>query len=177
MESDLPSLICELTDLTGRGENERIPRQRSLSALARTLAHCSLAVHVHFERCIHTVALGYQLPGASSCCDVVLLGRHKRDFLAYPPHVERWRRSHLERAAELAERCNAANLLHDAERRSAVAWWAYEQGQAAGAHVWIRGDELVRLEGGWRDALRDMPPSRVAEPPSRRLEPRDYDRP
>src|SRR5690606_11461688 len=34
----------------------------------------------------------------------------KRDFLAYPRHVERWRTSHLDRAAELAERCKEENL-------------------------------------------------------------------
>lgn len=62
------------------------------------------------------------------------------------------------------QRCEAANLAHDLERTSAIAWWAYEQGETAGAHAWIRGNRLVRLERGWRDALDGTPLPRVAEP-------------
>lgn len=87
----------------------------------------------------------------------------KRDFLAYPRHVERWRTSHLDRAAELAERCKEENLMYDVERTVAVAWWAYEQGEAAGAHAWVRGNQLVRLHGDWREALQGVSLARVAE--------------
>ena len=45
----------------------------------------------------------------------------KRDFLAYPAHLERWQLSHLERARELAQRFDAAKLPHDPERSRAAA--------------------------------------------------------
>lgn len=89
----------------------------------------------------------------------------KRDFLAYPAHLERWQRSHLERAGELAQRFAAARLPHDSPRTRAIAWWAYEQGEAAGAHAWIAADRFERLGGGWRDVLGGAGLRRVAEPP------------
>ena len=88
----------------------------------------------------------------------------KRDFLAHPIHIESWRRSNLERARELAQRFSAAKLPHDTERTRAVVWWAYEQGEAAGAHAWIRDDSLVRLDSSWREALGASGLRRVAEP-------------
>ncbi len=110
----------------------------------------------------YPVDLGHNLVLAHDACNA-----QKRDFLAYPLHLERWQASHLERASELAQRFDSLALPHDPERSRAIAWWAYEQGEAAGAHAWIEADRFVRLDGGWRgvldaglDALR-----RVAEPP------------
>jgi hypothetical protein len=51
-------------------------------------------------------------------------------------------------------------LPHDNERSRAIAWWAYEQGEAAGAHAWIDDDRLMRLR-------------LVAEPPPPDYPPRD----
>ena len=36
-----------------------------------------------------------------------------------------------------------------------VAHWAYAQTDAAGGLTWVRGDEMVALEAGWRAALPD----------------------
>ena len=88
----------------------------------------------------------------------------KRDFLAYPVHLERWQESHLERASELAQRFDSLALPHDGDRSRAIAWWAYEQGETAGAHAWIDADRFVRLDGSWRAALGGGL-RRVAEPP------------
>lgn len=75
---DMPSLVEDLSRLTGRGgEQERRAWRRSLPRLSEALTTAELdAIHVHFSRRDHHVALEYQLPGASSWCDVVLLGRH-----------------------------------------------------------------------------------------------------
>jgi hypothetical protein len=89
----------------------------------------------------------------------------KRDFLAHPVHIESWHRSHVERAAELAQRFDAAKLPHDIERTRAVVSWAYEQGEVAGAHVWMRDDQFERLDSRWRDAFGGAALQRVAEPP------------
>lgn len=77
VESDLPELLDELRRLTGRsGDAELQAWQRSLPKLAQVLTHPGLsALHLHFARREHHVALEYQLPGASAWCDVVLLGR------------------------------------------------------------------------------------------------------
>ena len=108
----------------------------------------------------YPVDLGHNLVLAHDGCNA-----KKRDFLAYPTHLERWQRSHVERAGELAQRFAALALPHDGERSRAIAWWAYEQGEAAGAHAWIDADRFVRLDGSWRDVLGAGALRRVAEPP------------
>jgi hypothetical protein len=110
----------------------------------------------------YPVDLGHNLVLAHDACNA-----KKRDFLAYPAHLERWQRSHLERASELAERFGALRLPYDDQRSRAIAWWAYEQGEAAGAHAWIDADRFVRLGSSWRDVLGAGAGGvrRVAEPP------------
>jgi len=109
----------------------------------------------------YPVDLGHNLVLAHDACNA-----KKRDFLAYPAHLERWQESHLERASELAQRFDSLALPHDGARSSAIAWWAYEQGEAAGAHAWIDADRFVRLGSSWRDVLGSDGLCRVAEPPS-----------
>jgi hypothetical protein len=81
----------------------------------------------------------------------------------------------LERAGELAQRFDSLALPHEEMRSRAIAWWAYEQGEAAGAHAWIDAERFVRLDGSWRDVLGLGPGASalrlVAEPP-----PPDYPR-
>jgi 5-methylcytosine-specific restriction endonuclease McrA len=74
--------------------------------------------------------LGHDLVLAHGTCNT-----KKREFLAHPIHIENWHRSNMERADELAHRFDASRLPHDAERTRAIVWWAYEQGEAAGACV------------------------------------------
>lgn len=122
----------------------------------------------------YPVDLGHNLVLAHDACNA-----KKRDFLAYPAHLEGWRRSHVERAGELAQRFDSLALPHDEMRSRAIAWWAYEQGEAAGAHAWIDAERFVRLDATWRGVLGSGPgPDRdrrvfqlVAEPP-----PPDYPR-
>jgi hypothetical protein len=115
----------------------------------------------------YPVDLGHNLVLAHATCNA-----KKRDFLAYPVHLERWQRSHIERAPELAERFDSLALPHDGERSRAVAWWAYEQGEAAGAHAWIDADRFVRLDRSWRDVLGAGGLLQVAESPRPAYRPR-----
>ena len=89
---DLPTLVEELAELTGRGgENERHAWARSLPKLADALTSPALAqVHVHFDRREHHAALEYQLPGSASWCDVVLLGRHRERPSAVVIELKDW---------------------------------------------------------------------------------------
>jgi 5-methylcytosine-specific restriction endonuclease McrA len=105
--------------------------------------------------------LGFNLVLSHDVCNT-----RKRDFLAHPKHLESWYRSHIERAKELAQRFDAAKLPHDKERTRAVVWWAYEQGEMAGAHAWLREKEFERLDARWRNALRPEELAQVAEPKS-----------
>lgn len=76
VRSDFSALIAELQIATGRGgDEEREAWQSSLPALAEALAAPALgALHLYFAGHGY-LALEYQLPAASSWCDVVLLGR------------------------------------------------------------------------------------------------------
>ena len=105
--------------------------------------------------------LGHNLVLAHDACNA-----ERRDFLAYPAHLERWQESHLERASELAQRFDSLALPHDPERSRAIAWWAYEQGEAAGAHAWIDADRFVRLDASLarRARRRRLAPRRRASP-------------
>jgi hypothetical protein len=76
VRSDRPALIAELQSATGRGgDDEREAWESSLPALADVLATPSLGpLHMYLGGHGY-LALEYQLPAASSWCDVVLLGR------------------------------------------------------------------------------------------------------
>ena len=106
----------------------------------------------------YPVDLGHNLVLAHAACN-----NGKRDFLAHPRHVESWYRSHIERSDELSRRLAAAKLPYDAERTRAVAWWAYEQGERAGAHAWIEKNHFEKLDPSWRDAMGIKGLARVAE--------------
>lgn len=76
VHSDISAFIAELQALTGRdGNDEREAWQASLPRLAHALDAPALdPLHLYFAGHGY-VALEYQLPAASSWCDVVLLGR------------------------------------------------------------------------------------------------------
>lgn len=76
VRSDRPALIAELQLATGRGgDDEREAWESSLPALADVLAAPALGpLHLYLGGQGY-LALEYQLPAASSWCDVVLLGR------------------------------------------------------------------------------------------------------
>ena len=78
---------------------------------------------------------------------------HRNGIFSLIPCIESWHTSHVERAGELAERLDANKLPHDLGRTCANAWWAYEHGETAGAHVWLRNKRFERLDPQWRLAL------------------------
>lgn len=106
----------------------------------------------------YPVDLGHNLVLAHTSCN----GR-KRDFLAHPVHLERWQASHIERGDELSQRFDEHRLPHDLDRVRAIIWWAYEQGEQAGAHVWLREKDLERLRPGWRALINEGAPVLAAD--------------
>jgi hypothetical protein len=108
----------------------------------------------------YLVDLGHNLVLAHAACNAA-----KRDFLSAPRHVETWVRTCIEGAPELAARFDALMLPHDAERTRAIAWWAYEHGEASGAHAWIEKNRFVRLGREWRGTFEVGRELNVAEGP------------
>ena len=106
----------------------------------------------------YPVDLGHNLVLSHAGCN-----GSKREFLAHPSHLESWHVSNIERSGELVERLDERKLPHDFNRTVAIAWWAYQQGELAGAHAWIRGKEFERLDGKWRDVLVGTDIRRAAE--------------
>jgi hypothetical protein len=104
----------------------------------------------------YPVDLGHNFVFSHPACN-----HSKRDFLAHPDFLAKWREQNLDLGDRLARRFDERALLHDAERSLAIAWWAYEQGQHSHAQVWLAKDRFLRLDDGWRTALRALP--RAAE--------------
>jgi uncharacterized protein len=91
IRADRRALIAALASATGRGgEDEREAWEASLPALAETLAVPGLEPLHLFISGHGYVALEYQLPAASSWCDVVLLGRSGAGPSAVIVELKHW---------------------------------------------------------------------------------------
>lgn len=91
VQTNRPALIMALRSETGRGgQEEREAWESSLPALANALAAPGLAgLHLYFVGHGY-LALEYQLPAASSWCDVVLLGRGETGPSAVIVELKHW---------------------------------------------------------------------------------------
>jgi 5-methylcytosine-specific restriction endonuclease McrA len=96
----------------------------------------------------YPVDLGHNFVFSHSECN-----RDKRDYLAHPDHLRRWREQNLDTGEPLSESFSEARLSHDLARTRQVAFWAYEQGEASGTHVWVTGRRLESLMHIWRGYL------------------------
>jgi hypothetical protein len=137
----------------------------SLEAFARVLRehqhacclYCRSEIRGHAE-VDHFIAwsrypadLGHNLALAHPRCNQARLSRHRGT-----PKLAVWA------GDELAQRLMLAAAR--TERTRAVVWWAYEQGERAGAHAWMEDERFVQLDGGWRDVMGGVTLARVAEP-------------
>lgn len=104
----------------------------------------------------YPVDLGHNFVFAHAQCN-----NSKRDLLAAPEYLNKWREQNLELGVELSEQFDQQGLMHDLERSRQITWWAYEQGQRSNAHVWAGRNQISRLNESWRMAFSDLP--RVAE--------------
>lgn len=91
----------------------------------------------------------------------------KRDHLAAIDHLERWRLRNLDEGRALARQFQGAELGHDLNRTRLIAQWAYQQGQANGAQLWIRDGEFEPCDYRWQLVLGGPGSLRLAaeEPP------------
>jgi hypothetical protein len=88
---DLPILIAELQAVTGRfGDDEATAWENSLPRLAKAFSSPGFnQLHLYFDGS-SALSLEYQLPAASSWCDVVLLGRGERGPGAVIIELKHW---------------------------------------------------------------------------------------
>ena len=92
--------------------------------------------------------LGHNFVFAHKGCN-----KAKWDHLAAPVHIERWRVQNLDEAHRLSRQFDQDGLVHDLDRSVLIARWAYEQGCASGARLWVKGDEFEDCDYRWRSAL------------------------
>ena len=117
----------------------------------------------HFiPRSRYPLDLGHNFVFAHKGCN-----NSKRDYLAAVTHVERWRVQNLDEGHALARQFNETGLDHDLERSLIIAQWAYRQGQASGARLWLRSDKFEDFDYRWQAALQVPGGLRLAaqEPP------------
>lgn len=96
----------------------------------------------------YPVDLGHNFVFAHTSCN-----NKKRDFLAGLDHLAQWKETNLDSSNSLTSAFISAGLAHDQQRSRHVAVWAYEQGEAAGSHVWSLGRSIEQLGEGWRRIL------------------------
>jgi len=115
---DLSGMIKELQDLTGRfGEEEASAWENSLPCLAKAFSSSGFDhLHLYFNG-TSALSLEYQLPAASSWCDVVLLGRGERGPGAVIIELKHWQ-THGDYPAEIVGLINHLGqpTLHPADQ-------------------------------------------------------------
>ncbi len=77
----------------------------------------------------------------------------KRDHLASPEHLERWKVQNFDQSAKLDAFFGAALLRHDASRSLTITSWAYEQAELSSSRVWQRDGVFCSLDSSWRVKL------------------------
>ena len=165
--SDPSRLIDAIQSATGRGgDEEREAWESSLPVLADALAAPELGpVHVYFAGHGY-LALEYQLPAASSWCDVVLLGRGTAGPSAVIVELKHWitRGDRPGPAEGLMER-GGALVLHPADQvRGYTEYCRRFHSTVSEQRAEVRGCVLF---------TRDHPADQYAEPPNDALV-RDY---
>lgn len=96
----------------------------------------------------YAIDLGHNFVYAHKTCN-----NDKRDYLAAPGHIERWRIQNLDEGQTLARQFDKAGLAQDLERTHLIARWAYEQGQASQTRLWVEKREFEPFDYRWQAAL------------------------
>lgn len=92
--------------------------------------------------------LGHNFVLAHSICN-----RSKRDFLAAPGHLENWQKRNQLHGHTLGQEFDARCILHNQEATEKIAYWAYSQAEKAGANLWNCKDNVMPIDGSWRQGL------------------------
>jgi hypothetical protein len=77
----------------------------------------------------------------------------KSDRIPSVEHLDSWVRRNTEFGKALGAEFDHHQIIHDLPTSFKVAKRAYSQIESSGGLTWLRGDELIRLDPGWRQLL------------------------
>jgi hypothetical protein len=97
----------------------------------------------------YPVDLGHNFVLADRACN----GK-KRDRLPAIVHLASWAERNERYGGEIRDFLKERGFIAELAASNQVAHWAYAQGEAANAMTWLRGDEMLALDVGWRDILK-----------------------
>jgi HNH endonuclease len=107
---------------------------------------CDIDHFVPWSR--YPLDLGHNFVLAHSTCN-----RSKSDLLAAPYHLESWQnRNHLH-GKFLGQEFDIRSILHNLEQTEKIVVWAYSQAESAGANLWLRKDDVIAIDWGWRHVM------------------------
>ena len=93
----------------------------------------------------YPVDLGHNFVLADRACN----GK-KRDRLPAIVHLAAWADRNERFGGQIREALEERGFVAELAASNQVAHWAYAQAEAANARTWLRGDEMVELDAGWR---------------------------
>jgi len=96
----------------------------------------------------YPVDLGHNFVLAHQTCN-----SSKSDRLPALVHLERWAGQLGRGGSTLTAGFNRRGILHDLPTTLRITDWAYQQCQQAAGMTWVRGNELVKLDGDWGPIL------------------------
>jgi hypothetical protein len=96
----------------------------------------------------YPVDLGHNFVLADDRCN-----NKKRDRLPACEHLSAWTDRNATYGEQLRDALDQRGVIMDLAASNQVANWAYGQTEAAKGLTWLRADEMVPLEAGWREML------------------------
>jgi hypothetical protein len=96
----------------------------------------------------YPVDLGHNFVLADRACN----GK-KRDRLPAIIHLAAWTERNERFGGQIQEALEERGFVAELAASNQVAHWAYAQAEAANAMTWLRGDEMLALDSGWRGIL------------------------
>ena len=96
----------------------------------------------------YPIDLGHNFVLADRACN-----NKKRDRLPAVDHLALWTERNASYGDQIGAALEARGIVAELAASNQVARWAYSQAEAANALTWLRGDEMVALDSGWRGLL------------------------
>jgi hypothetical protein len=96
----------------------------------------------------YPVDLGHNFVLADEACN-----SRKSDRIPALMHLERWVGQIERSGSALSAAFDGCKVMHDLPTTLRITDWAYRQNQEAAGMTWLRGKELIRLEGDWLPIL------------------------
>lgn len=96
----------------------------------------------------YPVDLGHNFVLADNKCN-----QQKRDRLPACEHLAAWTERNSRFSDQIVEALGQRGIVSELAVSNSVAQWAYNQTEAASGLTWLRKDEMVPLDAGWRMLL------------------------